>query len=172
MWPLDLTLVMTLTVNFQGQIWNSLYLSNKWFDCHEMKSKHIYWNLGIKCDYQVWPWPWPWPWIFKVKYGISISRPIMVQMARNEKQTYRLNSKLQLWASGLTMAWPWKTRCKDLPDRDRGDIRCGHTIDSSTYYFMIYGLDICRSHWGWLIYIYVSKLTFIGSDDGLSPSQH
>ena len=65
-----LTLAMTLTLNFQGQIWNLLYLSQKWSDCHETKSKHINWTLGLECDHGVWPWPWPWPWIFKVKYGI------------------------------------------------------------------------------------------------------
>ena len=36
-----------------------------------MKSKHIYWTLGLICDHRVWPWPSPWPWIFKVKYGIG-----------------------------------------------------------------------------------------------------
>ena len=61
---------MTLTLNFQGQIWNLLYLSQKWYDCHEMKSKHIDWTLGLKCDHRFWPWPWPWLWIFKVKCGI------------------------------------------------------------------------------------------------------
>ena len=68
MWPSALTLAMTLTLIFQGQICNFLYLSPKWSDCHETKSKHIDWNLGLKCDHQVWPWPWAWPWIFKVKY--------------------------------------------------------------------------------------------------------
>ena len=68
MWPSGLTLAMTLTLNFQGQIWNFLYLSQKCSDCHETKSKHIDWTLGLKCDHRVWPWPWPWPWIFKVKY--------------------------------------------------------------------------------------------------------
>ena len=29
MWPSDLTLAMTLTLNFQGQIWNLLYISTK-----------------------------------------------------------------------------------------------------------------------------------------------
>ena len=71
MWPLDLTLVMTLTLNFQGQISNWLYLSHKWSDCHEMKNIHIDWSQDLKCDHRVWPWPWPWPWIFKVKYGIG-----------------------------------------------------------------------------------------------------
>ena len=64
-------LTLTLTLNFQGQIWNWLYLSQKLSDCHETKSKHIDWTLGFKWDHRVWPWPWPWPWIFKVKYGIG-----------------------------------------------------------------------------------------------------
>ena len=29
-WPLGLNLAMTLTLNFQGQIWNMLYLNQKW----------------------------------------------------------------------------------------------------------------------------------------------
>ena len=62
---------MTLSLNFQGQISNWLYLSQEWFNCHEMKSKHIDWTLGFKCDHRVWPWPWLWPWIFKVKYRIG-----------------------------------------------------------------------------------------------------
>ena len=61
----------TLTLNFQGQIWNLLYLSQKWCDCHEMKSKHIHWSQGLKCDHQVQPWPWHWPWIFKVKCDLD-----------------------------------------------------------------------------------------------------
>ena len=75
-WPIDYLIrfwsifIVTLTLNFQGQIWNLLYLSQKWSDCHEMNSKHIDWALGLKCDHRFWPWPWPWPWIFKVKCGI------------------------------------------------------------------------------------------------------
>ena len=68
MWPSALTLAMTLTLNFQGQIWNLLYLSQKCSDCHGTKSKHIDWPPGLKCDQWVWPWPlnfegqaWPWP---------------------------------------------------------------------------------------------------------------
>ena len=71
MWPSGLTLAMTLTLNFQGQIWNLPYICQKLFDCHETKSKNIDWTLGLKCDHRVWPWPWPWPLIFKVKYGIG-----------------------------------------------------------------------------------------------------
>ena len=61
MWPSSLTLAMTLTLNFQGQIWNLLYLSQQWFYCHETKSKNVDWTQGLICDHQVWPWPWPWP---------------------------------------------------------------------------------------------------------------
>ena len=55
MWPSSLTLAMTLTLNFQGQTWNLLYLREKWSDCHETKNKHIDWTQGLKCDHQVWP---------------------------------------------------------------------------------------------------------------------
>ena len=62
--------VVTLTLNFQGQIWNSSYLGQKWLVCHETKNKYNDWTLSLKCDHWIWPWPWPWPWIFKVKYEI------------------------------------------------------------------------------------------------------
>ena len=142
---------MTLTLNFQGQIWNLLYLSQKFSDCHETKSKHIDCTLGLKCDHWVWPWPWPWPWIFKVKYRIcyisakgdpiatkrkanisiglrasnvtngfdlghdlnrefsrsnmefAIAQPKEVWLPRNEKQTYRLKSRPQMWPMGLAL---------------------------------------------------------------------
>ena len=149
MWPLGLTLAMTLILNFQGQISNLLHLSQKWCDCHETKSKHIDWSQGLKYDHQVWPWPWPWPWILTL-YGICyssakngpiptkwkanisielsasnvtirfdldhdidlefsrsnmefpISQPKVVQLPWNEKQTYWLNSRCQMWPMGLT----------------------------------------------------------------------
>ena len=46
--PSDLTMAMTLTLNFQGQILNLLYVSQKWPDCHETKNKHIDWPQGLK----------------------------------------------------------------------------------------------------------------------------
>ena len=101
MWPLDLTLAMTLTLNFQGQIWNSLYLDQKWFNCHETKSIHVDWTLSLKCDHRIWPWLWPWPWIFKVKYGIHDIFAKNGPIATKQKAD---NSKLQLWPSDLTWA--------------------------------------------------------------------
>ena len=98
LWPSGLTLAMTLTLNFQGQIKNLLYLSQKWFDCHETKSKHIDWTLGLKCDHRVWPWPWPWPWIFKVKYRICYISAKNGQIASKRKA----NISIELQASNVT----------------------------------------------------------------------
>ena len=41
MWPSALTLVMTLTLSFQGQIWDLPYLSQKWSNCHEIKKANM-----------------------------------------------------------------------------------------------------------------------------------
>ena len=104
MWPSGLTLATTLTLNFKGQMRNWLYICQKWSDCHETKSKHISWTLGLKCDHQIWPWPWPWPWIIKVKYEIyyisSKSGPIAMKQKAN----------ISIWTLGLNIwywVWPW-----------------------------------------------------------------
>ena len=98
MWPSGLTLAMTLTLNFQSQIQNLLYLSQKWSDCHETKSKHIDWTLGLKWDHRVWLWPWPWPWIFKVKYRICYISAKNDQIASKRKA----NISIELQASNVT----------------------------------------------------------------------
>ena len=45
----------------------------------------------------------------------AISQPKMVRLPRNEKQTYRLNSRAQMWPSGWPWPWPWpwifKVKC-------------------------------------------------------------
>ena len=145
MWPLGLTLAMTLTFNFQGQIWNLLYICQKWSDCHETKSKHVDWTLGLKCEHQIWPWPWPWPWIFEVKYGICCistkSGPIAIkQKSKHINLTPGL--KCDQWFD--LDIWIFKVKCeldhlvtkvrgKDLPDSDRGDFRCRRAVDSSSF---------------------------------------
>ena len=149
MWPSDLTLAMTLTLNFQGQIWNLLYLSQKWSDCHEMKSEHIDWTLGLKCDHQIWPWPWPWLWIFKVKYEICYISTKSGLIAMRRK------ANIPIWTLGLKCHNGFdlghdldisifkvicgldhlvtKVRCKYLPDSDRGDFSCRRAVDSSSF---------------------------------------
>ena len=133
MWPSGLTLTMTLTLNFQGQIWNLLYL--RWSDCHKTKSKYIDWTLGLKCDHQIWPWLWPWPWIFKVKYGICYiltkSGPIAMKRkanisielhASNMTNECILGHDLDIWIFKIKYNLDrlvTKVRCKDLPESDR-----------------------------------------------------
>ena len=145
--PSGLTLAMTLTLNFQGQMRNWLYICQKWSDCHETKSKHIIWTLGLKCDHQIRPWPWPWPWIFKVKYEICYISTKSGLIATKQK------SNISIWTLGLKCdngfdlghdidIWIFKVicdldhlvtkvRCKDLPDSERGDFRCRRAVDSS-----------------------------------------
>ena len=49
----------------------------------------------------------------------------MVWLPRNEKQTYRLNSRPQMWP------WPWKVRWQGLADSDQCYFRCRCAVDSS-----------------------------------------
>ena len=115
MWPSGLTLAMTLTLNFQGQIWNLLYLSQKGPIAMERKANTSIELQGLKCDHQVWPWPWPWPWIFKVIYGISyISAKsgsiatkwkgnILIEFqASNVTNGFDLDHNLEIWRSNVT----------------------------------------------------------------------
>ena len=149
MWPSSLTLTMTLTLHFQGQMWNLLYLCQKWFDCHETKSKHIDWTLRLKCDHQIWPWPSPWPWIFKVKYGICYISTKSGPIATKRKANISIEFQSSNVTNGFDLdhdldIWIFKVKCdldhlvtkvrrKDLPDRDpRGDFRCRHAVDSSS----------------------------------------
>ena len=136
---------MTLTLNFQGQISNWLYLSQKWSDCHETKSEHIDWTLGLKCNHQIWPWPWHWPWIFKVKYEICYISTKSGPIATRRK------ANISIWTLGLKFdlghdldIWIFKViydldhlvtkiRCKALPDSHWGDFSCRRAVDSSSF---------------------------------------
>ena len=147
MWPSGLTLVMTLTLNFQGQTQNLLYLSQKWSDCLETKSKHIDWTLGLKCDHRVWLWPWPWPWIFKVKYRICYISAKNGQIVSNRKA----NISIELQASNVTNGfeldhnldlWILKVKC----DLDLWPHRWPWP-----WIFMVKFWNSCISEWeGWL----------------------
>ena len=147
MWPSGLTLAMTLTLNFQGQIQNLLYLSQKWSDCHETKSKHIDLFLGLKCDHRVWLWPWPWPWIFKVKYRICYISAKNGQIASKRKA----NISIELQASNVTNGfeldhnldlWILKVKC----DLDLWPHRWPWP-----WIFMVKFCNSCISEWeGWL----------------------
>ena len=69
MWPSDLTLAITLTLNFQGQIWNLLYFNEKWSDCYESKisiepqASNVTNGFDLDHDLDIW--------IFKVKCDLD-----------------------------------------------------------------------------------------------------
>ena len=122
-----LTLAMTLTLNFQGQIWNLLYLGQRWSDCHKTKANilielyasngTIGFDFGNYIDLA----------FSRSNMEFDISQLKIVWLPQSEKQTYQLNSRPQMWP------WPWKVRCKDLTDSDPGDFRCWCAIDSSIF---------------------------------------
>ena len=95
--PSGLTLAMTLTLNFQGQISNWLYLSQKWSDCHETKCKHIDWTLGLKCNHQIWPWPWP------LNFQGQIWNLLYLNQKWSDCHERKSKHRFELWASNLTM---------------------------------------------------------------------
>ena len=52
MWPSILTMTMTLTYNFQGQIFHLLSHRKELSRCHETENKFIDWALNFKCGNQ------------------------------------------------------------------------------------------------------------------------
>ena len=90
MWPSGLTLAVTLTLNFQGQIWNFLYsvksgpitTNRKANISIEFQASNVtngvdldhnldFWILKVKRDLDLRPHTWQWPWIFMVKFWNS-----------------------------------------------------------------------------------------------------
>ena len=104
MWPSGLTLAITLTLNFQVQTWNLLYLSQKWSDHLETKSKHIDWPQGLKCEHWVWRWPWPCPWFSRSNMSFAISHKKKWSDCHEMKSKYWLNCRPQMGPMGLTLA--------------------------------------------------------------------
>ena len=95
---------MTLTLNFQGQIWNLLYLSQKWSDCHGTKSKHIDWT----------PRPQMWP------SGLTLAMTLTLNfqgqiwnflyLSQKWSDCHETKSKHIDWTPGLRCdqwVWPW-----------------------------------------------------------------
>ena len=153
MWPSGLTLAMTLTLHFEGLIWNLLYLSQNWSDCHETKSNYIsielqMWpfsltlamTLTLNFQGQIWPWP------------------LTTHMALT------MDSCISEWEAGWVGLWsflwwaPWAKR------KDHHGVSSGwssiwvHSNNglSSTQYEqipIIFGVwPFCRSVTFWLVY--------------------
>ena len=65
--------LLTLTLDFQGQLLKMLYLRNGRADWHGVKGMSVDRILDPHFDFEVWPHPWPWPLIFKVKFCKSLN---------------------------------------------------------------------------------------------------
>ena len=86
MWPSSVTLAMALTLTFQGQIRNSLYISaNNGLIAMKQKANTSIElqvsNVTIRCDLDLE--------FSRSNMKFAISQPKVVRLPRNEKQTYR-----------------------------------------------------------------------------------
>ena len=135
MGPTGLTLAMTLTLNFQGQIWNLLYLSQNWSDSHKTKNKYINWTLRLKWDHEVWPWPWPWP-IENLLY--------LGQKWSDCPKTKFRHTDLMLGGKSAVAVLCNDEPCEpDISDNDQGKFRCPSAVDASSLiylYIQVYSL--------------------------------
>ena len=91
-------------LNFQGQIWNLPYLSQKWSGCHETKSKHIDWT----------PRPQMWPSVLTLAMTLTLNfqGQIWNFLYLSQKWSYchKTKSKHIHWTPGLKCdqsVWPW-----------------------------------------------------------------
>ena len=60
---------MTLTLDFQGQISEKLYIRIGRIDWQWRKGIWVDRLLDPLCDFDFWPHPWSWTWILKVKFS-------------------------------------------------------------------------------------------------------
>ena len=128
MWPSGLTLIMTLI--FQGQIYNLLYLSPKWSDCQETKSKHIDWTLGLKCYHQVWPWQWPWS---LNSQGQMWPRPLTIHTHGDDQEFSWSNFEIAVSQDGRA-DWHWTKRVAMTIWWPRSGVRIYHIVTGVTSY--------------------------------------
>ena len=103
-----LIFVVTLTLNFQGQIWSLLYLSQnattpKANILTELKASNVIirFDLGHDLDLQ----------FSRSNMEFAISQPKVVWLPQNEKLTHRLNSRPQMWPMGLTLTMTFTFEC-------------------------------------------------------------
>ena len=105
MWPSGLTLTITLTYIFQGQIWNLLYLSQKWSDCHEMKSKHI-----DSRNSRAQMWPSDLTLTMTLTYIFQGQIWNLLYLSQKRSDCHETKSKHIDWTLGLKCdhrVWPW-----------------------------------------------------------------
>ena len=126
MWSSDLTLAMTLTMNFQCQIWNLLYLSKNGNISIELLALNvtIWFDLGYGHDLQ----------FSRSNIQFITSQPKVVRLPLNKTN---IAIELKSW---LTIEYDlghdlerWGVRIYRISDSDRGDFRCRCAVDSSSF---------------------------------------
>ena len=104
MWPSGLTLAMTL--NFQGQICNLLYLSQKWSNCHETKSKHAVFKISARprtLTGKIWVGPASFPSLSYINFD-----KIVLRSGKFQILFWRLNMSIELQVLKCDhQVWPW-----------------------------------------------------------------
>ena len=161
MWPSAFTLVMTLTLIFQGQICNFLYLSPEWSDYHKTKSNNVSTNkdqitmkrkTNISNEIQasnvtngldlamtlIFEYPRPnvtltFDHTHGVDQGFSWS-DFEIALSQNGRADWH-------WTKGVGVghSWPWlwpfgdQGQVKGSTTQWPGDFRCRRAIDSSSF---------------------------------------
>ena len=114
MCPSDLTIVMTMTLNFPGQMWNLIYPSQKWSDCHETK-----WTYCLYSRPYMWPWDLTLAMTLILNFqGQVWNLPHLNQnwsdchKMKNEHTDWNLGIKCNHWGWPWPWPWPWIFKVK------------------------------------------------------------
>ena len=133
---------LTCWCNFQGQIFNLLYLMTSWCNCYETKYECIHWKLGVICSHQFWSWPWPWPCIFMVNFLNSCISEIVGLIDMKKKGTKMIGC----WANNVTLTFD------HVHDLDQGFSRTNFEIAVSQEWegqLTLNNRDVSRESWPW-----------------------
>ena len=147
MWPSGLTLAMTLTLNFQGEMRNWLYLPKMvWLprnekQTHQLNSRRQMWpsdltlamTLTLNFQGQIWNLLYlnqKWSDCHETK-----SKHIDLNSRPQCDNGFDLGHDIDIWIFKVICDLDHlvtKVRCNDLPDSDRGHFRCWRAVNSSS----------------------------------------
>ena len=93
---------LTLTLDFQGQIFKMLYFRNGRANWHGTKGMCVDRMLDPHCDFELWPHPYPWPLNFKVKFWKVVTQQWDARLTWNERDVSRWDVRPTLWLWTMT----------------------------------------------------------------------
>ena len=149
MWPFGLTLVMTLTLNFQGQTWNLLYLSQKMTRLPR-NEKQTY-RLNAR------PEMWPSGLTLAMTLTLIFQGQIwnLLYLSQKWSDCHETKSKHIKWTAGLKYdqwVWPWQWPWSlDFLKVKRGLFDHTHGVDQgfswSNFEIALYQNGRADCHW-------------------------